>query len=316
MKKRIFSLILPLLLLAGCTPAQPSDELTVVATTYPVYLFATAVTEGVEGVRVERLNTGETSCLHDYTLSVTDMKLLERADVIAMSGAGLEDFLEDALATSDAAVIDCSEGVELLENLSHHHDEHDHSHDGHDHGHFDPHIWMSANNAAIMLWNVAEGLKHLDANHAERYEHNLSAAMELLCGGEPSLATGRLLAKAVGHTSLDGFCTNTGMITFHDGFQYFVRDIELELLEAIEEEAGSEASAREIKEISELVKEHRIPAIFTEKNGSAATANAIARETGCKVYALDMIMSGEGSGIQPYIDAMTYNIQTVLEAMK
>jgi len=316
MKKRIFSLILPLLLLAGCTPAQPTDELTVVATTYPVYLFATAVTEGVDGVRVERLNTGETSCLHDYTLSVTDMKLLERADVIVMSGAGLEDFLEDALATSDAAVIDCSKGVALLENLSHHHDEHDHSHDGHDHGHFDPHIWMSADNAVIMLSNAAEGLKNLDAGHAELYEHNLSAALEQLCGGERSLATERLLAQAVGHTSLDGVCTNTGIITFHDGFQYFVRDMELELLEAIEEEAGSEASAHEIKEISELVKEQSIPAIFTEKNGSAATANAIARETGCKVYALDMIMSGEGSGIQPYIDAMTYNIQTVAEAMK
>ena len=30
-----------------------------------------------------------------------------------MNGAGLEDFMGDALAASDAAVIDCSEGIEL-----------------------------------------------------------------------------------------------------------------------------------------------------------------------------------------------------------
>ena len=52
--------------------------------------------------------------------------MLERADVIVMNGAGLEEFLEDALSASHAAVIDCSANVELLENRSHHHDDHDH----------------------------------------------------------------------------------------------------------------------------------------------------------------------------------------------
>jgi len=319
MKKRIFSLLLVLALLSGCSDegqGAQEDGITVVATTYPVYLFVTAVTEGVEGVTVERLNTGETSCLHDYTLSVSDMKLLERADVIAMNGAGLEDFMEDALSTSDAAVIDCSEGVELLENLSHRHDEHDHSHDGHDHGHFDPHIWMSPSNAAVMMENAASALKALDPDRAEAYDSNLAAAMELLCEGEAEFADQMMNAAGTAHTSLDSVCTHKQLITFHDGFQYFARAIDLELLESIEEEAGSEASAREIKEISHLVKEHGIPAIFTEVNGSSATADAIGVETGCKVYALNMIMSGEGSGIRPYIDAMLYNIRTVAEAMR
>ena len=81
---------------------------------------------------MERLNTGSVSCLHDYTLSVDDMKKIEGADVIAMNGAGLEDFMDDALAASSAAVIDCSQGVALLENADHIHEEGD---GGHDHGH-------------------------------------------------------------------------------------------------------------------------------------------------------------------------------------
>ena len=121
MRKLCLVLAAAVLLLSACTikPGSSSGDeprLTVLATTYPVYLLASAVTEGVEGIQVERLSTGQVSCLHDYTLSVDDMKKIQRADVIAMNGAGLEEFMEDALAVSDAVVIDCSQGVELLEN--------------------------------------------------------------------------------------------------------------------------------------------------------------------------------------------------------
>ena len=103
MKRPILSMLLSvLLLLPGCTqaPSGSSQEegLTVLATTYPVYLFARTVAQGVEGVTVERLNTGSVSCLHDYTLTVGDMKKLEGADVVALNGAGMEEFMEDALA--------------------------------------------------------------------------------------------------------------------------------------------------------------------------------------------------------------------------
>ena len=94
--------------------SQPEEGgLTLLATTYPVYLLASAVADGVEGVTVEQLNTGEVSCLHDYTLSVGDMKLIEGADILAINGVGLEDFMGDALATAQGTVIDCSQGIEL-----------------------------------------------------------------------------------------------------------------------------------------------------------------------------------------------------------
>ena len=105
------------------------------------------------------------------------------------------------------------------------------------------------------------------------------------------------------------------LITFHDGFQYFVRAFDLTLLKAIEEEEGATAGAAEIEEIVGLIREYDIPAIFTEVNGSDATASAIARETGCQVCQLTMIMSGGGTGIQPYIDAMQKNIDTIAEAL-
>ena len=299
MKKTMLSLLLAgLLLLTACgggtasTPAEEDDTLHILATTYPVYLFTTAVTEGVEGVEVTRLIQEEISCLHDYTLTVNDMKAIEAADVIVMNGVGLEDFMADALATSDAPVIDCSEGVALLEAMGH---------EGHDHdAEYDPHIWMDPERAAQMVWNVATVLSEVDTMNGDLYTANASAA------------EARLQSEVVGVEDPDILA---GLITFHDGFQYFAQATGLDLLKAIEEEEGAEASAAEIKEIVGLIGDYDIPAIFTEKNGSDATAQAISRETGCAVEQLDLIMSGDGSGIQPYLDAMNQNINTVLEAL-
>lgn len=296
MKKLSALLCALMLLLSACgqpAPSQAGDDgkLHILATTYPVYLFTTAVTEGADGVEVSLLVNQQTSCLHDYTLTVGNMKAIEGADVIVMNGAGLEDFMADALAASDAVVIDCSEGVDLLPA---------HGHEGHDHeAEYDPHIWMNEESAAVMMNNILHGLSQLDGADLELYNENFSAASALLPGDDPRMAQ---LACPY-------------LITFHDGFQYFAQDNGLTLLRSIEEEEGSEASAAEIKEIVSLIQAYDIPAIFTEVNGSDATARAISRETGCEVYQLDMIMSGEGTGIQPYIDAMQKNIDTIVEAL-
>ena len=117
MKKLLAPLCALGFLLSGCgQAAAPAEDgtLHILATTYPVYLFTTAVTEDVEGVEVSLLVNQQTSCLHDYTLTVGDMKAIEGADIIVMNGAGLEDFMDDALSASDAQVIDCSAGIDLL----------------------------------------------------------------------------------------------------------------------------------------------------------------------------------------------------------
>ena len=303
--RRLFPLlcVLSLLLLPACQrrPAPGEGEMVVTASTYPAYLMVCSVAEGVQGLYLQHLSTGQVSCLHDYTLTVRDMKAIEGADVLVLSGAGLEEFMQDALASSPAPVIDCSEGVELLENLSHDHQE---GEEGHDHGHWDPHYWMDPRAAAAMAENIAAGLARLDPENEALYTANardVRARLEQAAEGWQALLAER--------------SPTGGLITFHDGFQYFARAFGLELLRSIEEEAGSEASAREIVEITALIRQYHIPAIFTEVNGSDATARAIQRETGAGVYQLDMIMSGDGGGVEDYIARMERNINTIVEAL-
>ena len=298
--KRLFSLLLCFcLLFCGCSVQQPNedDTLHILTSTYPIYLFTKSLTEGIEGVEVTQLINEPVSCLHDYTLTVPDMKAIEKADIIILSGADLEAFMEEALARTDAVTIDCSQGVNLLPADGHEH--HHHEEDDHHHGHYDPHYWLAAEAVPTMLSNILIGLSAVDKAHAREYDANFSVVMDRF----PSLTFDA--------SSLS--CSY--LITFHDGFRYLAHDNGLTLLKSIEEEEGSTASAADIKEIVALIREYNIPAIFTEKYGSDKTAQTIARETGVKVYQLDMLMCGEGQNISSYFDALNANYAIIREAL-
>ena len=299
-----------LLLLSACAgPAGSGEEdhtFTVAAMTYPVYLFASRVMEGAENAVAEAVVNQPMSCLHDYTMTVTDMKNLQGADILLLNGVGLEDFMSAAIDASGLQTVDCSVNVPLLHygEDSGEHEEHDH--DGHDHGEYDPHIWMDPDRAAVMVGNIAAALSAADPGNARLYEANAQAYQEELTALAAEL---RQQLAGLGRREL---------ITFHEGFGYFADSMGLTVLKAIEEEAGSEASAREIVEITGLVKEYNLPVIFTEVNGSDATAQAVRRETGTEIRQLTMLMSADGvpeGAVDPYRAALEWNVNTILEAL-
>ena len=300
MARKCLPLLLALcLLLAACGPRQeaPQDDgtLDLVATTYPVYLFAAEVTRGAEDVTLTLMIDQPISCLHDYTLTVKDMKALERADGILLNGAGLEEAMEDALASvSDTPQIDCSQDITLLEGA-----ESDHHHEegilpaGHEHE-ADPHVWMDPNRACQMIQTLADGLAQLDPDQAALYASNAQLAVDQIQQAYPVMQA----------ALADLPCRE--LITFHDGFSYFADAFDLTILRAIEEEAGSEASAREVADIVTEIQTHQLPAIFTEVNGADVTAQIIHRECGVPVYALTLMMSAgtayEEPGVATYLN--------------
>lgn len=298
------SVVILLAALAGCcSNARPAQ---VAATTLPVYEFTARLCEGTP-ITVTRLVTEEVSCLHDYSLNVRQVKAAEAAELIVISGAGLEEFLDDILL--NAVTIDASADIELIEPEEHSHDhdhdheseaaeEDDHSHEGHHHEE-DPHIWLSPANAIIMAENICRGLQEAYPEYDAAFASNLETLLTELT------ALQTYAEEALQHLS----CRE--IITFHDGFAYLAQACDLHILDAIEEESGSEASAKELIHMIEEVEHHHLPAIFTEKSGSVSAAGIISRETGAKIYALDMAMAGDS-----YFDAMYHNIDTLKEALQ
>ena len=293
MRRICLILLLVCLLLSGCQTADTPAM--VVATTLPVYDFTVALCQSTD-ITVERLINESVSCLHDYSLSVSQVKAVESAEIIVCSGAGLEDFLSDLLESS--VKVDASAGISLL-CTSHSHDHDDHAHHAHeDTQEFDAHIWLSPANASCMAKNIAAGLIDHYPQHEQQIQNNLTALLQNLD-----------VLQHYGQQTLSEL-RSRDLITFHDGFSYFADSFDLHILEAVEEESGSEASAKELIHLITLVQDHKLPAIFTETHGSVSAANVISRETGANIYALDMCMGDTG-----YFEAMYRNIDTIKEAL-
>ena len=285
-----FILLISLLLILGLVGCQQPQKVDIAATTLPVYEFTARLCQGTD-LTVTRLITENVSCLHDYSLKVEQMLAIESAGVVIVNGAGLEDFMEDAL--HGKTIVEASQGCALLEP---HHD-HGHHHE-HDHAQ-DPHIWLSPIHARQMVQTIYDYLCTAYPQHQAVFQKNhtdLTAQLDALQRyGEETLS--------------DLSCRQ--LITFHDGFGYLAESFDLAIVRAVEEDAGSEASARERIELISLVQEKQLPAVFTEKNGSVSAASVISAETGVPVYALDMAMSGDS-----YFDSMYHNINVLKEALQ
>lgn len=286
MKKLSLLVVFALLIsLVGCAANQPTPQ--IVATTKPVYDFTTRLCNGTN-LSVGLLINESVSCLHDYSLSVAQARDAEAAQVLITSGAGLEEFMQDLL-DGHSNVIDSSENIALPECTVEHH--HDHQHET------DSHIWLSPAYAAQMAENIYIGLRTTYPEYTITFQKNLAKLLEdlqaLQSYGQQQLAT----------------LSSRELVTFHDGFGHFATAFDLTIAAAMEEESGSEASARELIKLIELIDERNIPAIFTEINGSASAAKIISAEIGIPSYALDMGMATD------YFEMMYHNINTVKEAL-
>ena len=276
--------VLILGLLPGCGKTEKAETGTdlILATTYPVYELTENLFRGVETVTVDMLVQDQVSCLHDYTLTTAQMKKIEEADYIVMNGGHLEHFMESALegVPGERLITPEVDGEKLRHDAS---------------GETDPHYWL---NPVLYM----EMLDFIYTELVAKYPPNESVITE-----NRAAMVSELLQLSFDSSELS--CLD--MITFHDGFSYFAQACGLGILAAIEEEDGATASAKQIQEICDLIRERDIPAIFVEKNGSTNAADIIAAETGVKVYTLDTVMDGETD----YITAMTENFRAVKEAL-
>ena len=278
--KRLFCCLLAaftlLSVLSGCGNSNAETaggDTLLLATTQPVYELTEQIIAGAEDITVQALIQDQVSCLHDYTITTDQMKKIERADLVILSGAGLEDFMSSSLSGKDASdVIDSSEGIALLGD--------------------DPHIWLDPQRYVQQGENITKALSERYPDQADLFQKNMQAYEDTLLGEYQNNwypAAQSLSCKE--------------LITFHDGFAYFADAYGLTILAAIEEEEGAEPSAAELKEIVELTESHHIPMIFTEKNGATNAAEIVAQETGVKTGVLDLGMSGGESSYAAVMDA-------------
>jgi len=306
MKKKMLLLLIVLsVLLTACSGKENKTEnngkLQVVTSFYPVYLLAQTVTEGAEGMELWNMAQPQTGCLHDYELTISDMKMLEGADVLIINGGGMEGFLEQALERyPELIIVDTSAGIELLEESHHHHDEEteaeqdahaDHAHEG------NPHIWLSPEKAAHQAETIAAALGKLDAEDAGIFAANAENFHE---------AAHSLQEKARHIGIPEGECA----AVFHEGFAYLAELFHMENVFGIFADDYEMPSARELAEAADEAKRHGIRFFLTAADGGQIYAETIAAEGDETVIILDPLTTADEAGLS-YLERMEKNIEMV-----
>lgn len=297
MKKLLCLLLAAFLFLSGS--AALAEDVNIVASFYPVYIFAQNILQDVAGVSLSCMTAPSTGCLHDYQLLTGDMRLLSRADVLLINGAGMEGFLPAVTAQlPHLQVVDASRGIPLLCSEGDHHHDHDHQHE---HGEENAHIWLDPQNAIHMVENMARELARLLPEHSHLIQQNAAAYQEKLLTLHNTLQTA--LAPYRGRS----------IVTFHDSFPYFAHAYGLEIAAVAALDPEEPLAPRAMLDIIETVAHAENPPLFAEPQYKNAALELISRETGAPVYLLDPMVTG-ASAPDAYETVMLQNLETLLSA--
>ena len=287
-------LLLGALGLTACsTPADPSQGLTVVATTTQVTEFTSTVV-GTAGTVTGLIQPNQSA--HSFDPSAKQLLLLSQADAVVINGADLEPWLQDALAAANFSgeVITASTGIPLIES--------------------DPHVWTSPKNAQQMVENIKTGLDGLPGitdeqrktfeTNADAYDTQLEALNTWIGSNIDQVPAAQRL-----------------LVTNHDAFTYFVDAYGINFLGSIipSFDDNAEPSAAELDSLIALIKNSGATAIFSEASISPKLAKTIASEAGVKVYSGDNALYSDSLGVsgsdgETYIKATIHNVTMLMNA--
>ena len=217
---------------------------------------------------------------HDFTPRTPAVRQAARSRIFLTTGQTFERKVAGFLP-ANTTVCDVTAGIGRLhftDGAEHHHD-----HDHHDHDHecsedgLDPHVWLSAKNAAVMAGNIADALCAADPAGAGTYRRNRDALVAELIELDAEIR--RELAPFAGKT----------FFVYHPAFGYFAADYGLK--QRAVELNGREAGAGQLAAIIREARHSGVATIFVQKQFNPGTARALAKEIGGTVEFLDPLAS-------------------------
>jgi zinc transport system substrate-binding protein len=219
---------------------------------------------------------------------------MQNADMIVINGAGFENWLDDFVTSNpNVLVVDTSKDIELMDSSKFYF-----KNDG---SHKDPHIWLDPILAEKQVQNIANGLMHVDPEHAQYYQENADAYNTKL---------GLLDNKIRTELSV---CSKKDFIAFHDAFSYFAKEYDLNQHTIVGVDANAEPTAVTLQQIIQKAKSFDLDIIFTEEAVNPRISKVIADEIGGKVMVLSPIEVADKNS--DYIQKMEQNLLNLKEEL-
>jgi ABC-type Zn uptake system ZnuABC Zn-binding protein ZnuA len=263
--------LLPLVFfVGGCASDDPWKDTRgpkVAVSFAPLYCFAANVA-GEDAVVKDVMTTAGP---HHFNPTDADARLLRKADVLFINGLGLDTEVAATLKRGSGnrklKVIELGAKIPANQLLAGSQHEREHGHEGHHHDSpYDPHLWLSPDQAIVMVEAVRDELKGIDPDHAAGYEARAAAYVAKL----RQLKTDglKMLANK----------TDRKIVTFHESLAYFAEAFDLKIVGVVEKRPGVEPTDEEIRELIATCKDKQARLIAVEPQYSSNTSARTIRD--------------------------------------
>lgn len=244
--------------------------------------------------------------VHHFAPTPADVKKLAGVQIIFVSGKGMENYLDKLrgnlspgqqivevghdipslkIEPGDATLLCCPE---------------------HAKGAIDPHWWNSVENMQRAGRIIADALAAADPANKDAYKANAAAWDQRLTE-----------LKKWGKKEISAIPSDRRKLaTAHLSLSYFAKEFGFKLVPVQGLNHNTNATPGELAAAVKVVREQKIAVLFREQGVNPKYLQQLAAETGMKV-AGELIADGNGAGkLASFEAAFTYNVQTIVAALK
>jgi manganese/zinc/iron transport system substrate-binding protein len=274
-----------------------TDKINITATTTMLGDLASVI--GGEKIAVTTLMSAGVDP-HSYQPRPSDAQALVKADLALINGLHLEAKMGDIIQKLGEKTLVIGDQIPKDRLL----------HD--DEGAVDPHIWFD-----VQLWKIASDvlckkLCDMDKKNEKYYQSNLSAYLTEL----DSLDA--YIREKVSHFPIN----KRILVTAHDAFGYFAAAYGFTVYSIQGLSTQTEASAKDIQNIANIIVRLKVPAVFVESSVPVATINSLIKAAEAQGHTVKVggelysdSLGDKSKGTETYLKAVKYNVDTILSAL-
>lgn len=231
--------------------------------------------------------------IHDYQPTPLDVVRAQQADLVLWNGFNLERWFEKFFENvKDVPSVVVSDGVEPVGIA-----------EGPYTGRPNPHAWMSPKSALVYVENIRKALVQHNPANAEVYNRNAAAyAAQIRAMDEP-------LRKRLDAIPAD----QRWLVSSEGAFSYLTRDYGMKEAYLWPINADEQGTPKQVRRVIDLVRQNKIPVVFSESTISDRAAKQVARETGAKyggVLYVDSLSAANGP-VPTYLDLLRVTVETI-----
>lgn len=324
-------------LMFGCTydnQILDKNKYTVVCTNFAGYDWTMNVIGEKSNLYDVKLITDSGTDIHSYQPTTFDIAIINECDILVCTGGESEGWVLDAAKGYDDKVVNMMELLkdvireeEIVEGMEAEDDEHDEgseeSHDNevlesdHEHEHheeepeYDEHVWLSLNNAQLVVNGICEKVSELDSKNADYYERSAAAYNVRLSDLNDKYEN--VVANASGDT-----------LVFGDRFpfRYLTDDYDLNYYAAfVGCSTESDAAFDTIVFLMEKIREYGMDCVIAIEKSDCSVAKSVVNVTSdkaLKILELNSMQSVTRRQIDEgftYLGAMESNLAVLEEAL-